>query len=170
MSKQNKIPPIRISSEDHKHKCFDVIADLPIDGDYLVSFKSIKETRTSAQNRLRWLWMGFLERELAGEGVGRNKEDWNRYFKGKFLRGILISQDEEYAQFYNQADALIYDAPMKDFAKTMLLDNVRTEWLTSKNMSVFMDAIDKHCSFELRVQLPLPSDLKWLCEDGKWIR
>ncbi len=164
----NRTQSFYITSENIKHNCFDFIADKPVGEGFLVTIKDKKETRSGAQNKLRWVWMTFLEKELMGQGVGRSKEDWNRYFKGKFLRGLLISQDEEYSEFYNQADALIYDAPNPDFAKKVLLDNVHTEWLKVKNMAEFMDSIDRYCSYDLNIILPLPDDLKWLCENGSW--
>jgi len=157
-----------ITSDSIKDNCFDFIADVPVDKGYLVTIKKSTENRTLAQSRLRWVWMGFLEKELMGEGVGRNKEDWNRYFKGKFLRGLLIAQDDEYANFYHDADRLLSGSNDKGFAKRVLLDNVRTEWLTTKNMGEFMDSIDRHCAHELKINLPLPDDLKYLCEGGHW--
>ena len=157
-----------LTSENIRHNCFDFIADVPVDEGYLVTIKKASEKRTAAQSRLRWVWMGFLEKELIGEGVGRSKEDWNRYFKGKFLRGLLIAQDDEHANFYHDADRLLSGANDKSFAKRVLLDNVRTEWLTTKNMSEFMGSIDKHCAYKLKINLPLPNDLKYLCEGGVW--
>lgn len=159
-----KTTTFHIVSEDIKQNCLTHI-EHHVEIGHLVTIKDAKETRNAAQLRLKWLWMGFLAKELVGEGIGRNAEDWNRFFKGKFLRAILIAQDEEYAEFYRKADELIFccSAPSNiKFAKEVLLESIKTEWLNKASMSVFMGVILLHCSMQLSVTLPVPEDLMWL--------
>ena len=46
--------------------CMEAVANAGINGNIIVTLKDEKETRSGAQHRLRWLWMGFLEKELSG--------------------------------------------------------------------------------------------------------
>jgi hypothetical protein len=149
----------RITSDKIKQNCFDEVKI----GD-VVTIKDEKETRSKAQHRLKWIWMSFIAKEKMGEGIGRSTEDWNRYFKGKFMRALLIEQDEEYAAFYKNADTLLTTSRNTKFAKELLIDSIKTEWLTVKNMKAFMDMISIYASMDLALTLPTPEDLKWLNE------
>lgn len=162
-----------LSSEKEKKRCIDYISSVPLDEIYVVNICGAKEKRSSAQNRLKWLWMSFLEKEKGGEGHGYSKNDWNRFFKAKFLREILMAQDEEYVDFYKKADRLFKSALGEggsatnqdvNFARLVILDNIKTEWLTSKSMQEFMSKIDDYCLNSLMIKLPVPSDLQWIFE------
>ena len=151
-----------ITSDKIKQNCIDEIQAR--EHGYVVTIKEESEARSKAQLRLKWLWMAFIAKEKAGEGEGKSVEGWNRYFKGKFMRSLLIRQDEEYAEFYKKADELLSTSRNRRFAKEILIDSIKTEWLTVKSMAVLMNAIMIHASMDLALTLPIPDDLKWLNE------
>ena len=155
----------RIANERIKKNCIEEIQGLEVG--YVVTIKKESESRSSAQHSLKWIWMRHIAKDKTGEGKGRDAEDWNRYFKGKFMRELLISQDQDYAEFYKDSDELILDARNKVFAKKRVLDSIKTEWLTVKNMAAFMDMITIHCSMDLGVSLPMPAQFEWLNDKGK---
>lgn len=136
------------------------------DPETLVVIKNKRETRTAAQHSLKWAWMGFLEKQRAGN-EGWSRDRWNAYFKGKFIRSLLIEQDPEYHAFFTQADRVLESAPdegARQWSKRTFLDAIKTEWLNVKNMAEFMTLIDRHCTFKYKIQLPVPDDLKWAIE------
>lgn len=152
-------------NDDVKMECIRYITGIESGGEVVVLVKKTKDTRSSAQLRLKWLWMGQLAKEMAGRGSGKNNKDWNRHFKGLFLKELLISQDEDYAEFYANGKLLIDSAPtaaLKKFAIKAMLDSVETEWLTVKNMSEYMNNIDNFCIENLEIVLAVPSDLNWI--------
>jgi len=156
-----------IDSEHVLAECIEGISGLDVTHNYMVTIRDKPVCRSSAQNRLRWVWFNFLEKEMAGHGVGRNSQAWNLFFKGMFARQILIAQDEAYADFYTKADNMLSSALDKRFAKTLLLENIRTEWMSVKSMSYFLDRIDQYCLTVLSVTLPVPSGLLWATKDNK---
>lgn len=132
----------------------------------VVTIKNKRETRSAAQHRLKWKWCGFLSKERAGD-EGRDREGWNRFFKGKYMRALLLAQDEEFHEFFAQADRMLEAAPddeAKQWAKRTFIDAIKTEWLNVANMSEFMTLIDRYCLTEFGVRLPVPDDLKYAYE------
>lgn len=149
-----------VVTNDIKGLCLDYIQEKS-DLNFVVTIKDKKEARSSAQLRLKWLWMHHLAKEGLGGG---SAEWWNRFFKGKFLRSILIQQDEDYAEFYKKADNLLSSSTDTRFCKEVMIDSIKTEWLNVASMNSFMATIQLHCSIELAISLPVPDDLKWLQE------
>lgn len=149
----------RLVNEDIKLNCLDAIADIKPDGKTQVIIKEHKDSRSLAQLRLKWLWMTWLAKNAYGVHGGKNALQWNRYFKGKFLRPLLLSQSERYQWFYKKADSLYKHADNKEFAKEIILDNIKTEWLSVENMQQFMSEIDFYVINRLQLQLPIPDDL-----------
>lgn len=157
-------------TEQIKTNCLDYISSLKA-GDYVVTIKDKKETRRAAQHRLKWLWMGFLAKELIGEGHGFDAQGWNAFFKEKYIKELLVAQDEkfvdEFARLRRKAIALKNGLSYEDYikAKSDLWNEVKTEWLYVNEMIRFMELIEQYCTFELGVQLPIPDDLKWLYDE-----
>lgn len=132
----------------------------------VVTIRNKKETRSAAQHRLKWQWMGFLAKERTGNEEW-DREKWNRFFKGKYMRSLLLAQDEEYHEFFAQADRMLESAPddtAKKWAKNTFIDAIKTEWLNVANMSEFMTMIDRYCITEFSLRLPVPDDLKYAYE------
>jgi hypothetical protein len=155
-----------LETDEIRANCLREISMLPIKSNKMVVIKDKKQTRSEAQLRLKWMWCGFLAKERAGN-EGRDREDWNRFFKGKFMRALLLEQDEEFHDFFTNADRLLEsaaDEENRNWAKKTIIDAMKTEWLNTKNMSEFMTSIDRHCQHRYSVQLPIPDDLKWAVE------
>ena len=149
-----------IVSQKVKDNCVAYIEDLP-EG-YLVSIKNKAKSRSNAQLRLKWMWMGFLAKNARGTFKGLDSSGWNRYFKQLFLRGMLIEQDEKYIEYFTKIEALIEGSDDKEFAEKVVWDNTKTEWLTIKKMQRFLEEIDYSVTSELSLCLPIPDDLKWI--------
>lgn len=165
MSKQKPIL-FNLATEEAKTNCIALINGIQVGTDRQVIIREAKEVRSAAQHRLRWLWMAHLEKNRAGIGIGRDRQGWNRFFKGKFMREILIAQDEEFAKYYINADELISGSPDERWAKKVMLNAIKTEWFTVKSMCDYLDVIDKYCINTMQVQLPVPADLEWAKQHG----
>ncbi|HEC73136.1 MAG TPA: hypothetical protein ENI26_02050 [Methylophaga aminisulfidivorans] len=151
-----------ISTPVTRANCIAFISQID-DPNAIVVIKNKKETRSAAQLRLKWVWMGVLQKERAGF-EGRNREGWNRYFKGKYIRPILLDQDEQYHEFFTNADRMLEQAPddeTRKWAINTFLDAIKTEWLNVKNMHEFMTLIDRYCTHQFQISLPVPNDLGW---------
>lgn len=127
-----------------------------------VIYRSAKEARTKAQDRLKWMWCDQLKVELIGTGKGLSKDGWNRYFKVHFIKPLLIDQDDGYIDFYNQMEGIIYRDPNNPWLKRRMIDLIRTEWLDVKHMAQYLKIIDEHSWEELETRLKVPADLEWL--------
>ncbi len=103
--------------------CIAYISQLS-DPDYVVTIKSANESRSDAQQRLRWVWFTQMAKELAGVGKGRTKKQWNLHYKHKYMKNLLIEQDEDFVQFFDRyektCDALRHDEE--------LLQNYQTDF------------------------------------------
>jgi hypothetical protein len=153
-----------ILNESDRMEAINLIKQLPLDGFWCVGLKKPDEERSPAQERLFWLWMRQLERELIGVGRGLTHLDWARRYKALFMRPLLISQDEEYAKFYRECDIRISKAANKEKAKEIVLDSIDLKWLSMSNMHTFLFMIDMHCLDYQKVDLFIPNDLKWLVD------
>jgi hypothetical protein len=154
-----------LSTPAIRANCLAFISQLE-DPHAIVTIKNKKETRSAAQHRLKWQWMAYIAKERAGN-EGWDNETWNRFFKGKYMRGLLLAQDEEYHTFFAQADRMLENAPddgARAWAKRTFIDAIKTEWLNVKGMSEFMTLIDRYCLTEFGLRLPVPDDLKYAYE------
>jgi len=151
-----------VVNDEVMDNCFNAIRDMAGEGDCIVSIKTGKEKRSEAQHRLKWLWMGHLEKTLSGEGEGWDRKRWNDFFKKKFMKEILIAQDEDYASVFKRISMLIQEATDKRLVERLALNVLKTEDFTVKSMSDYLDCVDKYCVTKLKVTLPVPEDLKYL--------
>jgi hypothetical protein len=155
----------RLQSPQDQSTVWDAILATPIDGSYVVTIAQKKETRSQAQSRLRWLWMTQLEKQLIGEGVGRTKEQWNSFFKIRFMKAILVEMDADYADFfdkignmYRSAITAHSDYQHKLFLEQVVGESIRTEWLKTNGMTQFLNQIDEWC-ISRGIRLVTPQDL-----------
>lgn len=163
MTTKKKPITYHIDNDIIRANCVREVSMLPIGANKIVVIKDKKQTRSEAQHRLKWLWMGVLKKEREGH-EGWDRDEWNRFFKGKFMRHLLLEQDEEFHEFFAQADRMLENAPdetARAWAKRTFIDAMKTEWLNVKNMSEFMTMIDRYCLTEFGLRLPVPDDLKW---------
>ena len=161
MAKSNPIS-FHLVSEEVKANCLEFISLLPSGSNNLVTIRNEKETRSAAQHRLKWLWMGFLEKELAGVGRGLNRQQWNLQLKKRFMRSILIAQDEDYVNVFKRIDALMSEAADKKLVTKLLDKALSTDLLNVKSMSDYLDCVDRYINEKYQIALPVPDDLKYL--------
>lgn len=159
-----------LKTQEIRQNCIDFL--LALDGEkvYTVTIKDEAESRSAAQLRLKWKWMGFLAKEKAGEGEGLSAQGWNAFFKKMFIKQLLLAQDEDYAEVFAdiREKAILLKAGLSQEkygkAEAAMWDEIKTEWLTVKNMKAYMDQINIYCTMSLGVVLPVPDDLKWLSD------
>lgn len=165
MSKANPAQTFNLVNEDVLNNCVSAIVDGFKAGDAkVVVIKSASEARSAAQLRLKWMWMGYIAKHMIGTGKGLSKQGWNRLFKDRFMKALLIDQDQDYVQFYTRIENLRSGLPTDRFLRNRLIDLIQTEWLDVAHMSQFLDQIDQYARDELGLQLPVPEDLKWIRE------
>lgn len=155
-------------TDEIRANCIGYISQLESGKGWLVSIKSEKEARSDAQSRLRWVWFGFMEKELAGVGKGRTKEQWNLYYKHKYMRELLIAQDEDFVPFFENyddtCDRLRGTPLLAEYQKQWWESVARTEFMTTKTFSEWMDLVEKDVNETYGLVLPVPGDLEWLRE------
>ena len=120
-----------------------------------------KNERSSAQHRLKWLWMQQIARELQGKGKGWGAEAWNDYFKGRYMHDLLISQDGDWKFYFDGCNAQYRKGIDKLEFYRLVGKALETADLTVQNMSEFMDRIDKACQSKGLI-LVTPQDLTWI--------
>lgn len=148
-----------------KANCLKEIALLPIGANKLVVIKDKRKVRSEAQHRLRWVWFEQLERELAGQGKGRSKDQWNLFFKHRFVPHILIQQDEDYVsvfQIYKETCNALTGKHLKKYQEQFWGKVISTKDMDVKHMRQWLDAVDKFSSEKLNVLLNTPEDLRWV--------
>ena len=155
----------RLVNSDVMNNCVNAVIEAFQSGkDNVVTIKDAKESRSDAQHRLRWLWFTQIERQLAGVGKGRDKKQWNLYFKNKYVPEILIAQDEDYVETFT-----IYKETCKALTGRNLVryqigfwDRViSTKDMKVKSMARWLDAVDKYVTLEYQITLITPDDLDW---------
>ena len=102
-----------------------------------------KDRRSSAQNRLKWVWMQQVAREMAGSGYGYSAQHWNDYFKGRYMSDLLLSQDGDWRFYFDGANSNWQsDGDKMEFYR-LVGKPLETKDLTVKNMSEFMPQIGR---------------------------
>ena len=169
MPNPKKIKPqsFHIIDESVKQNCKSAIDAVEIGAGYLVNIKSANESRSDAQSSLRWRWMGYLAKKLAGVGSGGNSEEWDVFFKCKFLRALAVAQDERHAKWYRNADELITIARQNNCesgAMGLITGGMHTAWLSVKNMQEYLTQVEYYCNTELEIRFPIYEHLKWVSD------
>jgi len=154
-------------NSDVMNNCVNAVIEAFQSGkDNVVTIKNAKESRSGAQHRLRWLWFNQLEKQLAGIGKGRDKQEWNLYFKHKYVPVILLEQDEGYFDVfghYKSTCKAITNDELRDKYKYQFWDRViSTKDMNVKSMSRWLDSVDKYVTSEYQITLITPDDLKWV--------
>lgn len=178
-----------LKTPEIKQNCIEFIQKLDDIG-YTVTIKDEAESRSAAQLRLKWLWVGFLEKELVGVSVELEPgfyltdltgEQWNEIIKRKLMRSILRQQTMDYDKGFAQAEYVIKVVKSELFKneerheekQRFLLETIvreyksfETKWLSVTSMAAYMAAIQVYCATHknIRLVLPVPDDLKWLNE------
>lgn len=151
-------------NSDIRLACISHILTLDKETNWVITIKDQEQGRSEAQQRLRWVWFGQMAKELAGVGKGRNKDEWNLYFKHKYLRNILVEEDEDWVPFFDDYDdmlKLLADSPLKKtYMKQFWSDVVKTKELSVKAFSVWLDCIYEETLADYELALTTPADLQ----------
>jgi len=119
-----------------------------------------KNQRSSAQHRLKWQWMQQIAREMAGQGKGYDAQEWNDFFKGRYMSDLLISQDGDWRFYFDGANAQWSGTGDKTEFYRLVGKPLETKDLTVANMSEFMNRIDQAVQ-KHGIHLITPADLEW---------
>jgi hypothetical protein len=115
--------------------------------------KITKEQELSAvQNRLRWLWITDISKEM-----GLSKDECNQFLKERFLLPIFVRDNEEWANTMFAIRQLEVDG-YKDTAKRLnafITDEKRLSLLdaTVKQGAEFLDEVKSFAHEKLRMTL-----------------
>lgn len=154
-----------IVNQHIKQNCLVHIQSLDESAGMVVTIASEQETRSKAQHRLKWVWMGQLARELAGVGLGRDSEQWNNHFKVRLMPSILLEQNEDTHDLVNRLRKtwkLLKNAGEDELSCDQIIGGVlKTEDLTVKSMTTFMSKMDAIALERYGVKLITPDDLRW---------
>lgn len=106
------------------------------------------------------MWLQQLERDLIGTGRGYSWLDWDIYMKGKFIRPLLLEEDPEgYKVFFDDADRLVAESHSQNWAKRIILDELKADDLNEQHMSLYLGQVQQHALHELDVLLLTPKNM-----------
>lgn len=134
------------------------------DPDTVVTIKRAHESRSDAQHRLRWVWFTQMQKALAGVGKGRDKEQWNLYFKHKYMPTILITQDEDYQEIfdtYKQTCQALTGKHKERYQKQFWDRVISTKDMSVASMSEWLNTIESYVLDNYQLVLATPDDLRW---------
>lgn len=154
-----------LSSPDAKANCIASISLLEVGDDFVVTIKSAKESRSDAQQRLRWVWLSQMAKELAGVGKGRTKEQWNLYYKHTFVPDLLIEQDEDYVEtfdIYRDTCKALIGRNLERYQTNFWDRVISTKDMSVKSMSAWLGHVDDNALHQWAIELKTPQDLGWI--------
>lgn len=120
-----------------------------------------KSERSSAQHRLKWCWMKQIADERKDKGKGWDAQQWNDFYKGRFMSDLLIAQDGDYRFYFDGMNGLYskFSDKLDYFRKVG--KPLETSELSLESMTEFMNRIDQHAA-QMGISLLTPLDLSWL--------
>lgn len=120
-----------------------------------------QDDRSTAQNRLYWMWLGQIERKN-----GTEKDELHYEFKKKFLIYIYRRDDQQFAEMCDSIAKVKQSEP--DEYKAIGEQVIRlcsTTKATVKQMTEYLNYVHDFAVTQLHVHLTVPDDLKW-CYEG----
>ena len=120
-----------------------------------------QDDRSTAQNRLYWMWLGQIERK-----TGQDKDSLHYEFKKKFLIYIYRRDDQDFAEMCDAIARVRQSEP--DEYETIGKQVIRlcsTTKLSVKQMTEYLNYVHDFAVTQLHVHLTVPDDLKWCYED-----
>lgn len=122
------------------------------------------QKRTTALNRLMWMWLTEI-----GEAYGMEPEEMHIYFKEKFLLNILYRDDPGFAKM---ADAVrnVKNHSRDDYhlIKKKVIDLVSTTGLNVKQMVEYLKKIKRFAHHEgIKITIPPDKEWEWICGINK---
>lgn len=120
-----------------------------------------QDDRSTAQNRLYWMWLGQIERKN-----GTDKDQLHYEFKKKFLIYIYRRDDQDFAEMCHAIAKVKHSEP--DEYETIGKQVIRlcsTTKATVKQMTEYLNYVHDFAVTQLNVFLTVPDDLKWCYQD-----
>lgn len=155
----------RLVSVDVFKTCTNAILDLfhkqDDDSPINVIITNKDETRTQAQNRLYWKWLGQLQ-----NAWGQDKDSLHILFKRRFLARIYLRDgtDDMLKSGIENLDVIKQLAPHIYESQAMIVANgISTTKATTKQFTEYLNDIYAFC-YSKGVLLEIPSDLRWVME------
>lgn len=157
----------RLSTEEAKKNALYALSMCVPGDNTIVTFKDEKESRSDAQHRLRWVWFTQMEKELAGVGKGRSREQWNLFYKNLFMPQILIAQDDDFESVfrtYKETLRLLHNKPKQrnTYMMQFWYRVVSTKDMNVASMSDWLSKIEDDALHDKNIVLKIPEDLQWL--------
>ena len=142
----------------HRHH-----ADAMSDGKPLrVVIDQKQDDRSTAQNRLMWMWLGQIEKK-----TGQDKDSLHYEFKKRFLIYIYRRDDQEFAETCN-AIAMLKQNECEEYRviAEQVIRLCSTTKLSVKQMTEYLNYVHDFAVTQLGVHLTVPDDLKWCYQEG----
>lgn len=120
-----------------------------------------QDDRSTAQNRLYWMWLGQIERKN-----GTDKDELHYEFKKKFLIYIYRRDDQQFAEMCHAIAKVKQSEP--DEYETIGKQVIRlcsTTKLSVKQMTEYLNYVHDFAVTQLNVFLTVPDDLKWCYQE-----
>ena len=115
-----------------------------------------QDDRSTAQNRLMWMWYGQIEKK-----TGQDKDSLHYEFKKRFLIYIYRRDDQEFAEMCDAIAKVKQSEP--DEYETIGKQVIRlcsTTKLSVKQMTEYLNYVHDFAVTQLNVYLTVPDDLK----------
>lgn len=120
-----------LRDEDSRLRAIKHIEALSLEKPWQVDIKLYRKNRSSAQNRLYWMWL-----TIVGDDLGYTKKEMHKVFAKKFLPlDVTVAMGET------------------------VNDTKSTTDLNTKEFTEYLEEIDIFSSSELGIVLPHPADL-----------
>ncbi len=116
-----------------------------------------QEDRSTAQNRLYWMWLGQIEKKN-----GTHKDQLHFEFKKKFLVFIYRRDDQEFAETC-KAIAMLKQNECEEYRviAEQVIRLCSTTKLSVKQMTEYLNCVHDFTVAKLGIHLTVPDDLKW---------
>jgi len=120
-----------------------------------------QDDRSTAQNRLMWMWYGQIEKK-----TGQDKDSLHYEFKKRFLIYIYRRDDQEFAEMCKAIAKVKQSEP--DEYETIGKQVIRlcsTTKATVKQMTEYLNCVHDFTVTQLGIHLTVPDDLKWCYQE-----
>lgn len=116
-----------------------------------------QDDRSTAQNRLYWMWLGQIEKKN-----GTHKDQLHFEFKKKFLVFIYRRDDQEFAETC-KAIAMLKQNECDEYRviAEQVIRLCSTTKLSVKQMTEYLNCVHDFTVTKLVINLTVPDDLKW---------
>lgn len=120
-----------LRDKERLNNCIEYLKSLPLDGSLIVDIGEYKKSRSNAQNRTYWKWIGIIAKEQ-----GYTSDELHDILKVRFL-----------------------GTETKDIDGQLIIQPRSTTKLTTKEMGEYMTKVQMLAS-TLEISLPIPEDYR----------